>query len=427
MVREKKPGEWWIFINHHGKRTSRKIGGDKRLAFDVAKKIEAKMVLTDFSLAEEEKTPTFKEYAEQWLETYVKQVRRASTHRRYREVLTKHVYPDIGTLPLDRIKRGEVRDILLKIMAKGLSKSSVSLAKDCISGVIAHAMDEELVAVNPTIGLTKHLQIQRNKTEHLDPLNHGEVNLFLETCQAIYPEHYAFFLCAFRTGTRLGELLALQWGDIDWHGKYIRVERSYKLKQTTPTKNGRARRVDMSNQLIETLKYHSTKCKEEGFKLGLGNAPELVFHRNGEPIEQNHIRRIFKRILEKAGLREIRIHDMRHTYASLLLSEGISPVYVKEQLGHSSIQMTVDIYGTWIPNSNRTAVNRLDVSLSAETAQAAVQERTSQTTSQISHPFAPQVHPPKTKEPQPIRIAALSKSWCRRGDSNPYVGTHTRP
>lgn len=64
--------------------------------------------------------------------------------------------------------------------------------------------------------------------------------------------------------------------------------------------------------------------------------------------------------LEKAGLREIRIHDMRHTYASLILSEGISPVYVKEQLDHSSIQITVDLYGTWIPNSIRTAINRLD-------------------------------------------------------------------
>jgi integrase len=288
------------------------------------------LVLTDFSLEEKEKTPTFKEYAEQWLETYVKQVRRGSTHRRYQEVLTKHVYPDIGTLPLDQIKRGDVRDILLKIMAKGLSKSSVSLAKDCISGVMAHALDEELVTVNPTLGLTKHLNIRRNKTEHLDPLNHEEVGFFLEACLKTYPEHYPFFLCAFRTGMRLGELLALQWGDIDWNGKFIRVERSYKLKQTTPTKNGRARRVDMSDQLIEALQHHFTKCKEEGLELGLGSAPELVFHRNGKPIEQNHIRRVFKRILDKAGLRQIRIHDMRHTYASLLLSEGISPVYVKE-------------------------------------------------------------------------------------------------
>lgn len=79
---------------------------------------------------------------------------------------------------------------------------------------------------------------------------------------------------------------------------------------------------------------------------------------------QQHILRsgvnIFKRILKKAGLREIRIHDMRHTFASFLLTQGESPVYVKEQLGHHSIQMTVDIYGHLIPSSNRQAVNQLD-------------------------------------------------------------------
>ena len=77
-------------------------------------------------------------------------------------------------------------------------------------------------------------------------------------------------------------------------------------------------------------------------------------------MEQNFVRKIHNRILRKAGLRKIRIHDLRHTYASLLLSKGESPVYVKEQLGHHSIQMTVDIYGHLIPSSNRQAVNKLD-------------------------------------------------------------------
>jgi hypothetical protein len=125
------------------------------------------------------------------------------------------------------------------------------------------------------------------------------------------------------------------------------------------------------------------------------------------------------RVLAKAGLREVRIHDIRHTYASLLLSEGVSPVYVKEQLGHSSIQMTVDIYGHWIPNAERRAVSALD-SLSG------VQENP-KTTPLQPHPNAPQAHPEKIKGLQPIEITALSSSWCRRGDSNPYVATHTRP
>lgn len=75
---------------------------------------------------------------------------------------------------------------------------------------------------------------------------------------------------------------------------------------------------------------------------------------------QNFIRRVYKKILAKAGIREMRLHDIRHTYASILLSRGESPVYVKEQMGHSSIQMTVDIYGHLIPSSNRGAVNQFD-------------------------------------------------------------------
>ncbi|MEN6440579.1 MAG: site-specific integrase, partial [Syntrophobacter sp.] len=90
---------------------------------------------------------------------------------------------------------------------------------------------------------------------------------------------------------------------------------------------------------------------------------ENIFQRNGKMIEQNFIRKVFKRILTKAGLREIRLHDCRHTFASLLLTDGASPVYVKEQLGHTSIQMTVDIYGHLIPSANRQAVNRLDSSV----------------------------------------------------------------
>jgi len=92
----------------------------------------------------------------------------------------------------------------------------------------------------------------------------------------------------------------------------------------------------------------------------LGEVPALIFHRNGHPIEQNYIRRVFKRALTKAGLREIRLHDLRHTFASLLLTQKETPVYVKEQMGHSSIQITVDIYGHLIPGSNKKAVDKLD-------------------------------------------------------------------
>ena len=129
------------------------------------------------------------------------------------------------------------------------------------------------------------------------------------------------------------------------------------LKAARQTLQRTERYVD---QLYESLKGLSTECNREALREGRGKVVKYIFHRNGAPIAQNSIRHIFKRILAKAGLRDIRFHDVRHTFASQLLSNGQSPVYVKEQLGHSSIQFTVDIYGHLIPNSNRGAVNQLD-------------------------------------------------------------------
>ncbi len=346
----------------------------------------------DIDVEDKEAPPTFREYAEKWLATFVRQLRKPATYERYSFTLRQYVFPKIGSKPLDQITRGDVRDLLLTAKRKNgdpLARSTIALIKDVVSGVIAHAIDDELVGVNPALGLIKRLQLERDKRSAMDPFSHQEVKLFLEKCMELYPEYYAFFLCAFRTGMRMGELLALQWGDVDWNSKFIRVERSYKLGRISTPKTGKGRRVDMSDHLCETLRGLHTQAKKDGFRMGLGEAVEVIFHRDGSPMEQNFIRRIFKRILRKAGLREIRFHDMRHTYASLLLSDGVTPVYVKEQLGHSSIQMTVDIYGHLIPSSNRGAVNRLD-------------------TPSKTLPNAPQAHPPKTKEPQPIEIAALS-------------------
>jgi len=132
------------------------------------------------------------------------------------------------------------------------------------------------------------------------PLTKEEVNLFLDACSTHSPEHYPFCIrCAFRTGVRLGELLGLQWGDVDWHGKFIRVPRSCKLGRLTPTKTGKVRRVDMSDQLLESLKALQVERKREALKSGVGEVFETIFHRGGKHREQNYILRVFKRLLAR--------------------------------------------------------------------------------------------------------------------------------
>jgi integrase len=376
-VREKLPGSgiFWVFINHNSRRKSKKIGMDEDLANEVAEKIKAKLVLGELDIEKiEEPCPIFKDYCELWLEGYIKPTKRRTTYQRYSSLLKKYIAPKIGNMPIDTITRGHARDTLLDIHKRGLSKSTVSTARNVISGTFEHAIDEELVKDNPSKGILGKLGLdERKDRESVQPMTTDEVSQFLDACQKNRKDWYPFFLCAFRTGMRLGELLALHWGDIDWKSKYIHVQRAFRSGRITKTKTNRSRRVDMSDQLYDELKDLYKRRKEEGLKAGKGVPEEIVFHTNGEYTSQNTIRNIWKRMLKKAKLRDMRFHDIRHSFASLLLSNGESPVYVKEQLGHSSIQMTVDIYGHLIPSSNRQAVNALDENAPKRTPSAPAQ------------------------------------------------------
>jgi integrase len=368
-VRERPEGSgvYWVMIDHQGKRKSKKIGKDKTTANKIARKIEAKLVLGDMEMLEVKPTkqPSLEEYAKRWLEDYIKPLRRPSTHERYSDILERHVFPTLGKKPIDEIKRYEIRNLILKKNKAGLSRSMLCLIRDVISGTMGHAVEDEIIPGNPVSGILKRLKLERDKQITVEPMTEQEVQLFLDTCYQHFREHAEFFLCAFRTGMRLGELLGLKWGDIDWNQKFIRVERSYKRG----------------------------KRKREALKAGLGEPVPYIFHRNQNPMEQNYIRRIYKRVLTKAGIREMRLHDIRHTYASLLLSKGENPVYVKEQLGHSSIKITVDIYGHLIPGSNRGAVNQLDSPQQSATY----------------------TQPTKRQRPQPIEIAAFNPLMVPKG------------
>jgi integrase len=140
------------------------------------------------------------------------------------------------------------------------------------------------------------------------------------------------------------------------------VKRTWSNRRFSIPKSGKGRRVDLSLHLTETLKALLVERKKETLRKGWGEIPEWVFVSEvGTPLERGGFQaRVWTKLLAKAGLRYIRIHDLRHTYASLLIQNGESLAYVKEQLGHHSIQLTVDTYGHLVPGGNRQAVDRLD-------------------------------------------------------------------
>lgn len=189
-----------------------------------------------------------------------------------------------------------------------------------LSAVLAEAVDDELIPANPAAKVSK--AIARQRKEDIDPFSAGELDQLLKTVETPNQDHYSLFLLLARTGVRVGEALALQWGDVDFNGRFIEVKRSRAKGRVSTRKSGKSRKVDMSPELTDSLKRHLVECKKKGFALGLGDSPELVFtNEAGGPIDvDNWRRRVFNKALSKAELRKIRIHDLRHTCASLRIA-----------------------------------------------------------------------------------------------------------
>jgi integrase len=244
----------------------------------------------------------------------------------------------------------------------GKAKSTVSHMKNVISGVLNKALDDEVIQANHAINLGKNFLKDKGTGKHIDPLTPEELAWLLQVTEALYPAHYPLFLTLARTGMRIGEALALKWGDIDFHGRFIKVARGFSRGQEETPKSGKSRRVDMSRQLTATLKDLRHQRKVQALKCGWGTVPELVFiNTEGKAIDLNNWRRrVFYKTLEKAELRRIRIHDLRHTYASIRIAKNDNIQDVSNQLGHHSTKMTLDVYSHWMPGKKKAEVDALD-------------------------------------------------------------------
>jgi len=375
-VRQKVKGKgqpWWVFITHNKKRTSRQIG-DKAAAETVASKIRAKLQLGEFGFDEEKKSiPLFKDFAQGFMETYSAMNHKESTQETYQQALDLHILPNFGDMPLNEITRKDIKNFIAekqrqrKSTGKGDTKKIKSLSagtirnlKAYLSAILSEAVDDEILGFNPAAGTGK--LIKKGKAKEIFPYTWDEKAKFEKAMQQYSPRYYPLFLTALRTGMRLGELIALQPGDLDFNGGFIEIRRAFSRGRLTTPKSGKSRRVDMSNGLAETLKQHLISRKTETLKKGWREPPELLFYNEaGNMIDINGIRkRVFYKCLEKAGLRRIRIHDLRHTYATLRISKGDNILDVSKQLGHHSIKITLDTYAHWMPGGKKSEVDELD-------------------------------------------------------------------
>ncbi len=194
--------------------------------------------------------------------------------------------------------------------------------------------------------------------KELRTLNAEEAQRLLEAAKGDRLE--ALLVLALTTGMRQGELLGLQWEDVDLKTGTVYIRRTLlelKGKLTLgETKSGRNRRVDLPDIAVETLREHRKRMLAEGHP-----GPWVFCDTQGGPIRKSNLtRRWFKPLLQRAGLPDIRFHDLRHTAATLLLTLGVHPKIVQERLGHSQISLTLDTYSHVLPSMQREAARKLD-------------------------------------------------------------------
>jgi integrase len=391
-VRQKvRGGPWWVFIAHRGKRKSKCVG-DKDAAKKLAKEIRQALAAADLGLLDEPASVgmTFGAYADQFLQKVAPDPNdpahglKRSSWKDYSQCVKNHLKPLLGERPLADIRRRDVKDLLVALRQRGLSATNVRKQGRVLSSILSEALDDELIAANPATMLRKHGRSkQKTVPKRIDPLTEEELNTLLTRAQThaiargtrtVFPfrDHYPFLLLLAHTGMRLGEAIALQWGDVDWRGRFVEVRRAHVRGELSVPKSGRTRRVDLSDVLYDTLRERYTGRFEKVIPFDPAVAAEQEARRAaaldewifpdvaGGPLDASNFRkRVFGPLLVAAELRKIRIHDLRHTYASLLFQKGAALHYVQEQLGHHSPAFTLERYTHLIPGNHQRFVNLL--------------------------------------------------------------------
>jgi integrase len=293
---------------------------------------------------------TTKEFAAKWDEDYVTvQVQigrmKESSAESCRSRLRLHVVPFFERMRLDAIALSHVREFMKALLAKELSPKTVLNVMMVLKEMLKHAVQWGYLDANPA----QYAERPRGEEQEMQILTPPEIRQLLAAADE--PVR-TLLLCAVLTGMRRGELLGLRWEDIDLEGHRVFVRRAlWRGKIVTPKSRRSRRTIDMAPTLRSALAQLASR-----FQGGL-----VFCSPDGKPIDpDNFAHRDWARVLRKAGLRRIRFHDLRHTYTSLLIAQGAHPKYIQAQLGHASIQTTLDRYGHLMPDAHAAEARKLD-------------------------------------------------------------------
>jgi len=330
MAHKSNHGMWRVAWRNRGRRFSKNFNNKA-----LADKFEAKLRVDGFIFdpKAESMSPTFEEFSNQWFENYCKVEKRETQWIDDLRIIRRSLLPAFGSIKLNELRKTDLENLKIQLRRKikrnkgetFIKPRTVNIALGLAKKILATAVDWDLISSNPFAGV-KLLKLGAQTFDYWRP---DERDKFLQFCKSIDPDFYEIVLIACHTGLRWGELAGLQRCRLDFDRRMVTVAAGYsfRLKKLLPqTKNGEIKDVPMNELVYKTLKSRIfNKADESVFKLSL----------------LDHPNRRLKKIAEMAGVKSIRFHDLRHTFASCLAMKGVPILTIKELMRHKSIQMTL--------------------------------------------------------------------------------------
>jgi integrase len=306
------------------------------------------------------------EYMTRWLEDFAKANLASRTYHNYKLQIREHIVPAFGKMKLSKLDTPNIQALYTTKLQAGLKPASIRYIHAVLRCALEKAVDLRLIPRNPAASARPPKIVQ----EEITPLDVEQTRVLLEGVKGDRFE--CLYVLSLTCGLRMGESLGLRWSDTDLEAGTLRVHRQLQRVREggglvfSEPKNASRRTIDLPQRALEALRSHRKRQIEQQLSAGTKwQDNDLVFASyKGTPMDaQNIVNRYFKPLLRRAGLPDIRWHDLRHTCATLLLSRGTHPTYVQKLLGHASVQLTLDRYSHWMPSMGKHTASAMDEAL----------------------------------------------------------------
>ena len=315
----------------------------------------------------------FGEWLDHWYETYCKPNARPATQRTYEGYIRLYLHPRLGSIPLNKVTTSDIQQMCTWMMTEarvdqkngegGLSDSQVINCYSLCDRVLEKAVAEKLIVRNPAKGC----KLPPNRPNEMKVLSREDMQKVL--IQAKEENYYELFLLEFATGLRLGELMALQWDDVDLVTGELRINKQVnlvgsKLVISEPKTKAAVRTLILPPSVRKVLAEYKTRVNSRW----LFPSPK----KDDLPIIPSAVSRRLHTLLEHAGCEQVRFHDLRHTFATNALAHGMDIKTLSTILGHVSSATTLNTYSHVTDEMRQRAAVKIDQGI----AKAEVQEDT---------------------------------------------------